>query len=768
MLAYDQPIGEARSGGAQPTPRTAAAFSVLELGRLLWRRRIAIAGAALIGACAAVAVGKGLSPKYLATAQLYVDPRELQLVDRELTPRAQDVSGLSMVVESQARLITSNNVLLQVIRNTNLDRDPEFGGVSKNIFGVLLGLFGLEIPVADPTKVEQMSALEALNRHVTVKKTDRSFIVDIDVWSRDPAKAAMLANALAQTYLTESRNSQATAARRATTDLSGRLMELKDRLRKAENALAIYKAQNNFVGTQDTLISDQQLSASNQRLAAARAATLDAQAKYDQILASRRAATDNGAIPEALQSPTIANLRAQYAEARKRYAELAGELGPLHPSLRQMEKQVEDLRRTINEEVDRYATSANNDLTRARDYEASLNKALDAQKAQSVEMSQAAVRLRELERDVEASRDVYQAFLKRSRETEEQESLNTSSARIIGEATVPQRRSFPPAMSLLAMVGFMFGAFAAAAWSVIAGQLSAETEASPVKSVTRPLAPPPKPSLEKPPSEQPPSPPSPRQQAAPAAIEKPLIARLQESDVVRTLGGILASGGIPDVTRMGWPTLRAGFPLTTFLNTMRDARAPLVQRSPANAMPVMAVIGTGPAKDRSIAALNIALAAARDGAKVLLIDADHAAHALSDKLNRPGKTEASRINWLSVGTKASRTIETTNGISVLPAITASDVKSSEAIQKAIAQARAAGGYDLVILDGPPMPWSAADGRLFDVAAGLVAILPASLDINDSMEKIITALGGAQRKLVGVVINELKPATVERQRDKQYA
>jgi uncharacterized protein involved in exopolysaccharide biosynthesis/Mrp family chromosome partitioning ATPase len=763
MLAYDQPIGEARSGGAQPTPRTPAGFSLLELGRLLWRRRIAIIGAALIGACIAVAIGKGLSPKYLATAQLYVDPRELQLVDRELTPRAQDVSGLSMVVESQARLITSNNVLLQVIHNTNLDRDPEFGGVSKNIFGVLLGLFGLEIPVADPTKVEQMSALDALNRHVTVKKTDRSFIVDIDVWSRDPAKAAMLANALAQTYLTESRNSQATAARRATTDLSGRLMELKDRLRKAENALAIYKAQNNFVGAQDTLISDQQLSASNQRLAAARAATLDAQAKYDQIVASRRAATDSGAIPEALQSPTIANLRAQYAEARKRYAELAGELGPLHPSLRQMDKQVEDLRRTINEEVDRYATSANNDLTRARDYEASLNKALDVQKDQSVQMSQAAVRLRELERDVEASRDVYQAFLKRSRETEEQESLNTSSARIIGEATVPQRRSFPPAMSLLAMVGFMFGACAAAAWTVIAGQLSAETEASSVKSATRPLAPP-----LNPPSEKPPSVPSPRPQSAPASIEKPLIARLQESDVVRTLGGILASGGIPDVTRMGWPTLRAGFPLTTFLNTMRDVRAPLAPRSPANATPVMAVIGTGPAKDRSIAALNIALAAARDGAKVLLIDADHAAHALSDKLNRPVKSEASRINWLSVGTKASRTIETTNGISLLPAITASDVKSSEAIQKAIAQARAAGGYDLVILDGPVMPWSAADGKLFDVAAGLVAILPASLDINDSMEKIITALGGAERKLVGVVINELQSATVERQRDKQYA
>ena len=66
-----------------------------------------------------------------------------------------------------------------------------------------------------------------------------------------------------------------------------------------------------------------------------------------------------------------------------------------------------------------------------------------------------------------------------------------------------------------------------------------------------------------------------------------------------------------------------------------------------------------------------------------------------------------------------------------------------------------------------MPWSPADSKLFEVAAGLVAVLPANLDINDSMEQIITALGGAERKLVGVVLNELHPAT-KRQRDKQYA
>ena len=759
MLSYDQPINQAKPDDRKAPPRGSAGFSVLQLTRLLWRQRVAIATAALICACAAVVIGKSLTPKYSATAQLYVDPRELQLVDRELTPRTQDLSGLAMVVESQARLITSNSVLLRVIQDTGIDKDPEFGGESRGMLASLLGLFGLEFRSSGEAKPGQTPALEALNRHINVKKTDKSFIVDVEVWSYDPAKAAMLANALSGAYLAESKTSQATAARRATTDLSGRLKELQARLRNAENALATYKAQNNFVGTQDTLISDQQLSASNQRLAAARALTLDAQAKYDQIEASRRAATDAGAIPEALQSPTIANLRAQYAEARKRLAELTSELGPLHPSLRQMEKQVDDLRHTVNEEVDRFAQSAKNDLTRARDYEASLNNALEAQKRQSVQLSQASVRLRELERDVEASRDVYQSFLKRSRETEEQESLNTSSARIIGEATVPQRRIFPPAMSLLAMIGFMFGALAAAFWVVAADRLSSEAdEQQPARAEKKTPAPPSK----APPEDQP------RPQPAVALTEKPLIARLQESDVLRTLSGILTIGGIPDVTRMGWPTLRAGLPLMSFLNAMRDMRAALAKRSPADAIPVLAAIGAGGSRDRSIAVLNVALAAARDGARVLVIDADHATHSLSSRINRLGKSEASRLSWLSIGTKASRAIKTANGISILPAIKGTGAKSADAIRKAIAQARSAGGYDLVILDGPAMPWADPDRKLLDIADGLVAILPVDLDINDCMDEIIAALGGAERKLVGVVLNELKPAAANRQRDKQYA
>lgn len=787
MLDYNQPIDRSRPDAPRQKPQ--AGFSVLELANLLWRRKIAIAAAALLGATLGVTVGKSVTPRYTATAQLYVDPRELQLVDRELTPRAQDVSGMSMVVESQARLITSNSVLLQVIQQAGLDKDPEFGGGAdgRSVVSALLGLFGLQprAPSAAEAKEVQLAALEALNRHITIRKTEKSFIVDIEVWSTDPAKAAMLANTLTSAYLAESRNSQASAARRATSDLSGRLKELRERLRNAETALATYKAQNNFVGTQDALISDQQLSGSNQRLAAARAATMDAQARLDQIEASRRTAADAGANSEALQSPTIANLRAQYAEARKKYAEQAGELGPRHPALRQTEKQVEDLKRTINEEVDRFAQSAKNDLTRARDFEASLSRALEAQKRQSVQLSQASVRLRELEREADASREVYQSFLKRSRETEEQETLNTSAARVIGEATVPQRRSFPPAMSVFAMIGFIFGAIAASGWFVAAellfasapapsrrertaAPLAARTpETSPVPQISQP-----QPALRAPevaqslpevdaPSLQPSMDQSP-------LIEKPLLARFQEADVIHTLGAILATGGGVDLTRVGWPTLRPGFPLTTLLNSWRDMRAALERRAGGKAMPVIALVGAGETTGRSVTALNFALAAARDGARVLMIDADHQAHPLSNRISRPGKSEPSKVGWLSIGSKAAREIKTVNGISVLPATESDARKAAEAIRKAVEQARAAGGYDLVVLDGPAMPLSAGSRKLLDVADALVAVLPTSLDINDSLEEILSMLGHAERKLVGVVLDELTPATQARQRGRQYA
>ncbi|HTM77211.1 MAG TPA: GNVR domain-containing protein, partial [Devosia sp.] len=72
------------------------------------------------------------------------------------------------------------------------------------------------------------------------------------------------------------------------------------------------------------------------------------------------------------------------------------------------------------------------------------------------------VRLRQLEREAEASRAVYQDALLRSRETAEQARIDTLNAQVVSQAAPPASRSFPPKLTLLLPVALIFGLFAGA------------------------------------------------------------------------------------------------------------------------------------------------------------------------------------------------------------------------------------------------------------------------------------------------------------------
>ena len=82
---------------------------------------------------------------------------------------------------------------------------------------------------------------------------------------------------------------------------------------------------------------------------------------------------------------------------------------------------------------------------------------LEKLKSNAITTNEAMVTLRELERDVQASRAVYEAFLVRARETGEQERLDTKNIRVISRADAPLRRSFPPSNTLLALGALLVG-----------------------------------------------------------------------------------------------------------------------------------------------------------------------------------------------------------------------------------------------------------------------------------------------------------------------
>ena len=122
--------------------------------------------------------------------------------------------------------------------------------------------------------------------------------------------------------------------------------------------------------------------------------------------------------------------------------------------------------------------------------------------------------------------------------------------------------------------------------------------------------------------------------------------------MVRTLGGILSLGGTPDVTRMGWPTLRAGFPRTTFLNAMRDIRAtrPSARRRQDAARP-----GRDRRRRRRRPQHRRAEYRARGGARRRQRSDDRCRSTTRapsrTRSAHPGKSEPSRLGWLSIGTR---------------------------------------------------------------------------------------------------------------------
>lgn len=433
-----------------------------EIFAVLWRRRIWIALGTLAGLIAAVAFLALVTPRYTAVAQLLIDPNDLRVVDNAVTTSNAMSDATTAYVESQTRVLTSDNVLRRVIETKGLDKDPEFVqpasilGLAREFITARLGLSAA--PQGDPV----VQTLQALATQVTARRQERTYVVDLSVVTRDPDKSAMIANAIVAAYLEDQANARTTAAKRATDALQGRLQELKDRVREAENRSETFKAQNNIVTASGQLVSEQQLSELTNQLTLAGAKADEAKARLDQIELLRKGKLDTGATAEAVQSQTMAALRAQQAEVLRRRAELTARLGARHPSIADINAQANDLQQLIDREVTRLAQAARGDYERAQATRQALLARLNGLKQDAVTTNQALVRLRELEREVEASRAVYQSFLVRSRETSEQERVNTTNVRVLAEANVPSKRSFPPRSLIVLAVALAFGAAAGA------------------------------------------------------------------------------------------------------------------------------------------------------------------------------------------------------------------------------------------------------------------------------------------------------------------
>ena len=424
-----------RGAGFVPLP----GIDFRELLGVLWRGKLIIALSMCVALGLAAAAMLVVPYKYTATTQILIDPMDLRASQNEVAPAIPQSDAAVLQVESQARVITSDAVLRRVLAELKLDRDPEF----------VRGAIALQYP--------ELAALNELQKRIQVKRPERTYVVEVNVTSEVPAKAAEIANAIARAYLAEQTEARASAARQVAEALSARLKELQNRVRDSEQKVETYKATHNILGSTGELLNEQQLTNSNSQLSAAHGRAAEANARLDQIENVQKTKTAIGSFPEALQSQTITLLRSQYAEIMRKEAEQKAALGARHPTIIEIDAEVARLQKLIDDEVNRIALSARAEYERARTDENLLARNLDALKTTAVSTNDALVGLRELQREVQANRTVYESFLVRSRETTEQEQVDTKNIRIISKADLPLKRSSPPSSMIVGAAALLLG-----------------------------------------------------------------------------------------------------------------------------------------------------------------------------------------------------------------------------------------------------------------------------------------------------------------------
>jgi uncharacterized protein involved in exopolysaccharide biosynthesis len=425
----------------------------------LFRGAFIIAICGLIPVLAALGYLLIVPPSYMASTEILIDPRGLKAIQNDLTPRSENNESAIALLESQIRIVRSESVLRGVIGRLNLERDPEFVG-ERSFLSPLRDLISSSPAEDAPTR-----ALRALQRVMQVDRASRSYVIVVNAFSEDPTKAARIADTIAAVYLDEEVRARADAARRVGRSMASRLQELADNVRDSERNVEQFKQQNNLVGAGKRLINDQQLEELTTQLTLARSITNEQKGRVDQIERLMKADADPDTIAEAIQSPTVSALRAQFAELVRQEASASALLGDRHPEiavLRQRRKQHQQL---ITDELKRTAAAARNDYARAVANEAALAANLETLKSKVQLSGGAMVRLRELERVVEANRAIYEASLVRTKELNEQEGIDTSSTRVIAEALAPNRPTMPRrALVLAALLG---GLIAGAAWVLL-------------------------------------------------------------------------------------------------------------------------------------------------------------------------------------------------------------------------------------------------------------------------------------------------------------
>src|SRR6266852_2921355 len=388
-----------------------------------------------------------MRPVYISTARIEIDRENANILPFQGVDSYDYMVDLDNYIETQGKILTSETLALQTIRNGGLAAYPEFASSDGSSEAINSG------SLANQKRPPELAVFLG---SLSVKRVPNSRLMDVTFESTDPQLAARIVNAHIASYIEQNFRSKYEATTQASTWLADQLSELKIRVQKSEDARIAYERQNQIWTLDDKQnITTQRLSDINKQLTDAQSERMKKESLYQFAKAGNL-----DAVPEVQNNSALGDLFKKRSDAASQYTDALGQYGPNFPKVQRLQAQLREFDQTIEKEKQKILDVLESDYHEALQRGTLLTQALDQQKAETNQMAGKLVEYNILKREAEANKTLYEGLMTKLKETAISAGLRSSNIRVVDPAMIPSTPARPAKarnVALAFLVGLVGG-----------------------------------------------------------------------------------------------------------------------------------------------------------------------------------------------------------------------------------------------------------------------------------------------------------------------
>ena len=347
-------------------------------------------------------------------------------------------------LDTEVRILKSDLLALQVIKQLNLDKRPEFGGSEEAPSTSL----ALTTDALQPDSERTTGLLNGFKGGLRVALVPNTRIIEIHYRSPDKNLAASVVNTLISTYIEQNFKTRFESTMQASDWLSKQLVDLEMKVQTSQEKLVQYQKQHEILGIDEKQnITTSKLDELNKELTAAESDRMQKESVYrlvqsgdpDTAAAAAVSAGGNGASGSGLME----RMREQQADLKIQVAQLSTQFGVSYPKVVQLNTQLKEVDAQLQTEMTKVVSRVRSGYLAALQHESMLRRALDNQKQEANKLNESAIEYSLLKRDVESYRTLYEGLMEKLKEAGVTAGLRSNNIRSVDKARVPTYPSEP-------------------------------------------------------------------------------------------------------------------------------------------------------------------------------------------------------------------------------------------------------------------------------------------------------------------------------------